>query len=466
MGNNPPCTRSQEQEFMADDEPEVVELIQEAGLADQHSAHRPGTGSPLVRQDPLTGLPTEAAFKNQLEQQLQRARQEPVSATLALLQLENFYEIRTWVGKSEASLLLSDIARELKKALPPSVILCRCEHFEFAALLTNECSVNAQLITSRVKTALQSALSATIPPQLELKCGIGLSQIDGQIPSAEVLFARARHSISLSHSRQRFAEHASMARPEATLQRLKRALKDNNLQMNFQPIVSMQGDSQQRYEVRIALLAPELSVPTDLLFEIAVQNALGEALDRWVVAKALRHLRLRSGSDLQFFINLTLNSLVSAEFLPWLESRLKQAAIAPEQLVFQISEIDVLIAQHHLQHFSTKLRKLGVRLCVTHFGCTQEPYRYLPLVQTDMVKLAPGHLENVCSETHKRRQLVSMVEKLNTHGIRVVAGMVEQMSILPILWKSRINYVQGYCFQAPGTTLNFHFHCEQTLGLH
>lgn len=451
---------------MADDDFEVVELIQETGFTDSGSQELASSENPLSTQDPLTGLPTEAAFKNQLERLLQRARQVSVTATLALLQLENFYEIRTWVGRSEASLLLSDIARELKKALPPSVVLCRCEHFEFAALLTNECSVNAQLITSRVKTALRSALSATIPPQLELKCGIGLSQVEGQIPSAEVLFARARHSISLAHSRQRHAEHASMARPEATLEQLRRALKDNNLQMNFQPIVNMQGDGLPRFEVRIALLAPELAVPTDLLFEIAVQNALGESLDRWVIAKALRHLRLRRGSGLEFFISLTLNSLVSPGFLPWLKHRLQQAGVEPEQLVFQISEIDVLIAQHHLQHFSAGLKKLGLRLCITHFGCTQEPYRYLPLVQADMVKLASGHLENVANEIHKRKQLRATVDKLNSYGIRVMAGMVEQVSVLPVLWKSRVNYVQGYCFQAPGTSLNFHFLSEQTLGLH
>lgn len=451
---------------MAEEDFEVVELIQEAGFADTVGHELASTEKALDTQDPLTGLLTEAAFKSQLDRLLQRARRVSVTATLALLQLENFYEIRTWVGRSEASLLLSDIARELKKALPPSVVLCRCEHFEFAALLTNECSVNAQLITSRVKTALRSALSAAIPPQLELKCGIGLSQITGQIPSAEVLFARARHSISLAHSRQRHAEHASMARPEATLEHLRRALKDNNLQMNFQPIVNMQRDGLPRFEVRIALLASEMAVPTDLLFEIAVQNALGEALDRWVIAKALRHLRLRRGSGLLFFINLTLNSLVSPGFLPWLKDRLQQASVEPEQLVFQISEIDVLIAQHHLQHFNAGLKKLGLRLCISHFGCTQEPYRYLPLVQADMVKLASVHLENVANEIHKRKQLRATVDKLNSYGIRVMAGMVEQVSVLPVLWKSRVNFVQGYCFQAPGTSLNFHFLSEQTLGLH
>lgn len=126
----------------------------------------------------------------------------------------------------------------------------------------------------------------------------------------------------------------------------------------------------------------------------------------------------------------------------------------------------MLIAQHHLQHFNAGLKKLGLRLCISHFGCTQEPYRYLPLVQADMVKLASVHLENVANEIHKRKQLRATVDKLNSYGIRVMAGMVEQVSVLPVLWKSRVNFVQGYCFQAPGTSLNFHFLSEQTLGLH
>ncbi len=447
---------------MAESDIGIFELIDEAI---ESEAGR-GSGTLSVDQDPLTGLPTEKRFKEQLGSLLKQCRHETVTATLALLQLENFYEIRTWVGKSEASLLLSDIARELSKALPASVTLCRCEHYEFAALLSNECSVNARQITDRVKTALQSAVSDAIPPQLELKCGVGLSQIDKQIPSAEVLFARARHSISLAHSRRLSCSQASLANPESTLVQIKQALRNNSLKMNFQPIVSMQGDKQQRYEVRVELPGIDLAVPTDLLFEIAVQNALGEVMDRWIIAKALRYLRLRGDGNLQFFVNVTLNSLVSPEFLPWLKTRLRQAAIAPQQLVVQISEIDVLIAQHHLQHFSDGLKALDLRLCISHFGSTNSSNRYLSLLAADMVKLAPALVENVSSESHKRKQLAGMIDELNAHGMRVIASSVEQMTDLPVLWKSKVNYVQGYCFQAPDSALNFNFVTEQNLSLH
>lgn len=71
-----------------------------------------------AQQDALTGFFDESFFTEKLEQVLQAKKFEPIEVTLALLQLENFYEIRTWVGKSEANLLLRDIARVLNNALP------------------------------------------------------------------------------------------------------------------------------------------------------------------------------------------------------------------------------------------------------------------------------------------------------------------------------------------------------------
>ena len=75
--------------------------------------------------DPLTGLHVQEYLIKEITRVLERSRQGELPATLALLQLENFYEIRTWVGKSEANLLLSDIARLLKSCLPDSALVAQ-----------------------------------------------------------------------------------------------------------------------------------------------------------------------------------------------------------------------------------------------------------------------------------------------------------------------------------------------------
>ena len=420
------------------------------------------------RRDPLTGFFERDYLVQALESALQKSRREPVAATLALLQLENFYEIRAWVGKSEANLLLSDLAQVVKRTLPSSVLLCRCQHYEFAALFTNECSINARLITDRLKAALLSAVSNIIPPQLELRCVVGFAEVDKRIPSAEVMFARARHHLGRSRGSPpalASAPSTASAEPGFVLQRIQQGLRDSAFRLNFQPTVCFSEDGLQHYEIRCELTPDEFSLPASVLFEVAVQNALGEEIDRWVIAHALQLLRQRRQPGLRFTVNITLNSVVSSRFFEWLNQSLEACGELGEQLVFQISEIDVLIAQHHMDYFCEKLSRLRIRLCINHFGCTTDPFRYLSLLRAHFVKLDVSLLEKVNSQPRQRAQLKSVVAKLHERGLQVIAPVVESMPIVPTLWRAHIDFVQGYCMRPPGDSLDFEFLSDMTLTL-
>ena len=415
------------------------------------------------RRDPLTGLFQQDYLGQQVEKTLLKCRQGPLEATLALLQLENFYEIRSWVGKSEASLLLSDIARLLQKSLPDKAVLCHYQHYEFAVLLLDECSINACLITDRVKLAVQSAVSAWIPPQLELKCGIGLAKLSRSIPDADVVFARARHDLGQGH------QHGDMPAlqipAETALRRLRCALKENQLRLTFQAIACLKEDGLQHYELRTCLADADAGLPAAILFETAVQNAMGEAIDRWVIEQAFRVLRQNRRERLRLTVSLIQNSLVSPKFFPWLENRIGHFGQVAEQLVFQISEIDVLIAQHHMDYFCHKLNPLNINLCVSHFGCTANPFRYLPLLCAHSVKLDVSLPEKLRLNTMKIQLLKRTINQLHETGLRVIAAMIDDISLLPLLWLSKVNFTQGYCLHKPNSVMNFEFLKDETLSL-
>ena len=420
-------------------------------------------GQLTPRRDPLTGLFEQDYLGQQVEKTLLRCRQGPLEATLALLQLEKFYEIRSWVGKSEASLLLSDIARLLEKSLPDKAVLCHCEHYEFAVLLLDECSLNARLITDRVKLAMQSTVSASIPPQLELKCGIGLAKLSRRIPSADVVFARARHDLGLGHHRGDIP--ALQIPAETALRRLRRALKENQLRLSFQAIACLKEDGLQHYDIRTSLAHGVVELPADVLFETAVQNAMGEAIDRWVIEQAFCVLRQNRRETLRLTVSLTQNSLGSPKFFHWLENRISHFGRVAEQLVFQISEIDVLIAQHHMDYFCHKLNPLNIRLCVSHFGCTADPFRYLPLLRAHAVKLDVSLLEKLRLNPMKIQLLKRTINQLHETGLRVIAAMIDDISLLPLLWLSKVNFAQGYCLHKPNSVMNFEFLKDETLSL-
>ncbi len=411
----------------------------------------------IVERDILTGLHGQRYLCRAIDECLKQSRRRGLRATLALLQLENFYEIRSWVGVSEADQLLTDIAQLLKNALPKGVLLCRCHNYEFAALLTADSSINAGLITDKLKQALLSAVSPALPRQLELKCGAGLASLDSNIPSWPVVFARARHSLSLAHQQPELATQLAAVRPELALKQLTAALDCPKLELNFQAWAHFREDSYQHYEVRCSLSQGQSQLPTVLLFETAARNALGEQLDRRIIEQLLTLLGTRASTRLRLIINLSHNSVVSMQFLHWLETTLASDRHIAEQLVFQISEIDALIAQHHLVTFCEVIEKLGCRVSLSNFGCTPNPLRYLSLVPASYVKLDSAMLNKIDVNLDKLESLNSLSAELRARQISIVAPMLDRLSTVPLLWQARIDYLQGNCLHQPADSMDYEF---------
>lgn len=422
--------------------------------------------SATLEKDPLTGLYQQDYLLRQLTRLVRQQRREPVVASLALLQLENFYEIRGWLGRAEANQLLSDIARLLLQSLPPSVLLCRCQHYEFALLLRDEYSVRASAITAGVKQALHSAASDSIPPQLELKCAVGLATIGRATPAAEVLFAQARHNLTQALYRPRHdgALDSDADVHTVSVSQLLAILRRGEISLCWQAVAPLRGVAPPLYEIRIATTAsPALN--NRALFATAVQNALGERIDRWVVMNSLYTLQQTHSDDLRLLVNLTQNTLVSTTFFPWLEQQLRSRGTLAQRLIFQISELDLLSAQHHLAYFCGFLTRLGIELSISHFGCTADPFRYLPLLKAQYARLDAALLDRVHLASSRLQRLGTMTDRLHDSGLQVVAAMVEELALLPALWEARVDYVQGLSVAPPDTAMTFHFPVDRVLDL-
>jgi EAL domain-containing protein (putative c-di-GMP-specific phosphodiesterase class I) len=72
-------------------------------------------------------------------------------------------------------------------------------------------------------------------------------------------------------------------------------------------------------------------------------------------------------------------------------------------------------------------------------------------------------LENIDKDRVRLNQLGKMVDELHEHGLRVIAAMIENMRLVPLLWKFKVNFVQGFCMQKPSTSLEFEFLQDQTI---
>lgn len=433
-------------------------LIQPAkGNAIHHNAIRAARS-----KDMQSGLLNESSLSRMLNQAISSAVYQGRHSAVVMLSAPNLADIAVVLGKTDMHLLLSEIASLLASACPTHAVLGRLDAGDFIVLMPDADTESCQQLIVRLENQ-REFLAGLAPEGTCLQFSIGAAMITDEAPDADTLLIRARQHQTLRQHQHAGASDAGAT--GATLALLRQALQDETLMLVYQPTVSLKADASEYYEVRIRLpLADRIIYPGEFL-DAANQHGYGERIDRYVIAHGLRAIADHGNSQLRLTINLTSNSLLSQTLLVWLTQELRRHKQSPRQLILQISEMDVLSAPEEAKRFCLQVRDLGFELALTHFGCSLDPFRVLGQVQADYVKLDRSLLQQIELDADQRERLHDVVSTLHSQGVRVIAPMVEDIEVLPLLWQSNINFVQGNCLQQPSQTMEFGMFQEQELSL-
>jgi EAL domain-containing protein (putative c-di-GMP-specific phosphodiesterase class I) len=184
---------------------------------------------------------------------------------------------------------------------------------------------------------------------------------------------------------------------------------------------------------------------------IAEKHQLTPAIDRWVINRAIEVLKARDGQGIQttFFVKLTADSMQDATFLPWLEDRLKRAALRQGQLVLEMTESKVVTLLRPAQEFINRWKKMGGRFALEQFGSGLNSFQLLAHIDADYLKIdrtymnqLPQHPENqkkigeICVQAHEMKRLT-------------VAEWVEDATSTSLLFACGVDFVQGNFLQEP-----------------
>jgi multidomain signaling protein FimX len=419
----------------------------------------------------LTGLLNRASLLTQIEHALGDAVYEQKHSALLLLQLQHLDEVSVVMGKSATNLLLADVGDLLLKLLPADVLAGRLSTSEFGILIPNSETRDSNW-PERLLGAVNNGLRPLVPQTLHLYAVAGSAAVTEEAMDAEVVVERARYNISARQNQERNrGQHAAALdiRPNEILLGLRQALSAGNFALAFQPVVNLKADGLEHYEIRIRM-PKQSSTETPLLFppdflEIANQHGLGEDIDRWVLAQAMDLLQLRNNSRLRFTVNLTKNSITGSTLLPWLAARLHELRQPTEQLILQVSELDIISTPQKGVDFGKQLAELNIRLSITHFGCSLDPFLHLDSVQAHFVKLDRALLQDLDVDVKQRVKLQATVKGLHARGLLVIAPMMDQIEMLPLLWQADLNMLQGNCLQEPSDNMDFSFMQDEEITL-
>jgi EAL domain-containing protein (putative c-di-GMP-specific phosphodiesterase class I) len=238
------------------------------------------------------------------------------------------------------------------------------------------------------------------------------------------------------------------------------AIDNKALSLNYQPIVSLHGEEQEIYEVLLRWQNHDGQLVTaDKFIGKIVNYDVMTEVDSWVISAAVDILaehRLQHPKT-RFFIKLSKQTLLKADFVDWLCELLNQSNLQGDALVFEISETAAFENLEQVAQTIAKLKQVGCEFGLEHFGSGLDFSQSLNSLDVDYLKINGTFVENMAKDAENQAAVKAIIEMTKQAGKRSIAEFVSDANSLALLWRLGVDYAQGYYIHEPSDRLDYNF---------
>lgn len=422
-----------------------------------------------AEHDALTGLFSRRHFSERLEEQVARVKSTRRPASLLLLDLDGFKDVNDALGHSTGDALLRRLAGALTSVLREDEMLARVGGDEFAVLLPEVGGDQAIIVGEKLARAVYQHGAINTPAgriQVTVSVGVTAWTADLEV-DAELLMAEADIAMydakAAGRNRTSMYERGKHRRGEiatrsSRLTHLREAIVKGNFVLHAQPILPLNAvggpvnAEAEMYELLVRMRRPDgtLAVPAEFLPD-AERHGLIADIDRWVLAEAVRMLRLRrlAGRPVNVSVNLCAASTEDPELAPLIASLLADNDVAPEMLTLELTETGALSDLGLASDLSLRLRELGCHFALDDFGAAFASLQYLKHIRFDVVKIDGEFIRELPRSPADQLIVKAVAEMARGFGARVVAEFVDSQDTVDLLRKFGVEFGQGYFLGRP-----------------
>jgi len=425
----------------------------------------------LTRKDMLTGLDNRQHFMDVLDRDLAHYQNHDLTGAVMFITPDKYKSMKENIGLSGADQVIQEIATIMKDSLPEALRIARFSDYCYTVFLAGEDN-NSILQAAETFRKNADQIYHIADNSIAATCSIGISIIGPLDKSGQdvVSFADLACEMAMKEGGNRVHLHNPIADRDAENQRdvrwltlVQQALKKNLFQLVYQPVASLHGEPGEQYEVLIRLKSPDDEDVTPSQFlSIASKHDLMTHIDRWVVTHAIKALasHRKRAHDTLFFIKISTDSLIEAEFTTWLQQQIKKSKIPGKCMVFELSASSINLHMKTAAEFGVMLASHSCQLAIEHFTADHDAYQMLSYIKPNYIKIDGQLIRELSAADENQEAIKKLADKAQSMNIATIAHFVEDASSLAILWQCGINYIQGNFLQAPSEKMTYDFEGE------
>lgn len=431
----------------------------------------------LAQHDFLTGLPNRVLLTDRLSQALALARRNDTMGALLFVDLDRFKQVNDSLGHEAGDELLKQVAGRLKSCVREVDTVCRQGGDEFVVLLDSlRDASDAGQIADKILAAcaLPYELGSHVA-HVGASVGISLFPDDGDDVDTLSRNADAAMYYAKQMGRQNFQYYApamdARAREHFTMENeLRRALRDNELILHYQPLYDTSGGNLIGCEALLRWQHPQrgLVQPGDFL-PLIENSALNVPVNQWVLREACRQVQAWRAAGLDappVSVNLSGAQFKRADFLPSVAEALRHSGLEPRYLNLELTENIVMHDADANIDILRELKSLGVQVSIDDFGIGYSNFGHLRRLPIDVLKIDKSFVRDLPGDANCAEITSAIIGLGKTLRLRVVAEGVETGEQLDFLRARGCDAVQGYHYSRPLAARDFAQRLQTIATLH
>jgi diguanylate cyclase (GGDEF)-like protein/PAS domain S-box-containing protein len=410
----------------------------------------------MAHHDSLTQLPNRLLMHSRIVHSVQVAQRENRRLALLMLDLDNFKDVNDSFGHLAGDELLQQVSKRLSERLRSVDTVARLGGDEFAVLLDNPAHQDDAIrIANEVISVLSEPwhLSNGVEVRIGVSVGISLFPEHGQdadslLQQSDAALYRAKAE-GRGCSRFFTGEMTHAARQRLDIEsRLRRALKQNELQIYYQPQVEVASGRIVGAEALLRWHHPERGmIPPGVFIPVAEETGLISEIGAWVLRETcLQGQRWITAGlpPLILSVNLSPHQFRFNDIWSVVSRALADSGFPPERLELELTESALMSREGASAETLNRLRDQGARLAIDDFGTGYSSLAYLKHFSIDVLKIDKRFIDDIPHEEDDKAITAAIVAMAHTLGFEVTAEGVETPEQLAFLRAQGCDRYQGY----------------------
>jgi EAL domain-containing protein (putative c-di-GMP-specific phosphodiesterase class I) len=227
--------------------------------------------------------------------------------------------------------------------------------------------------------------------------------------------------------------------------KIRSAVAEGALRLEYQPIVTLDGEKLHHYEAlsrfddgkgpaETIKLAEELDLIVDL--DLAVLKLVSKTL-------------AASPASMKIAANISAVSLMSPGFVTALTGAVSSNQVAPDRLLIEVTETAQIEKLDQAKRVIAELRRAGHPVCLDDFGAGAASLEYVGEFEFDFIKIDGRYMQALMRGGREALLVKHMAALCRDLGVATIAEMVETREMADKVKALGIAFGQGWAFGKP-----------------